>query len=176
MANSISAEVWLDERRWDALEAVLEEQGTNIEKHLQDYLVDLYREMVPADQVREIEPRIERERQEALREAEARKVFSAFRLWEGGESRCLATESPKEFLDAARLLRKCLREENGGATAFARKIYGGYEISLDRFDELMQERLENTGAWPACLNWTLTSRCSLPSTSWTAGKAISSRM
>ena len=24
MANSISAEVWLDERRWDALEVVLE--------------------------------------------------------------------------------------------------------------------------------------------------------
>lgn len=145
MANSISAEVWLDERRWDALESVLEEQGTNIEKHLQDYVVDLYREMVPADQVREIESRIERDRQEALREAEARKVFSAFRLWEGGESRCLATESPKEFLDAARLLRKCLREGNGGANAFARKIYGGYEISLERFDELIQERMENTG-------------------------------
>ena len=29
MANSISAEVWLDERRWDALEVVLEEQGSN---------------------------------------------------------------------------------------------------------------------------------------------------
>lgn len=51
MGNSYSAEVWLDERRWDALEAALEEQGTNIEKYLQDYLVDLYREMVPADQV-----------------------------------------------------------------------------------------------------------------------------
>ena len=31
MGNSYSAEVWLDERRWDALEAALEEQGTNIE-------------------------------------------------------------------------------------------------------------------------------------------------
>lgn len=145
MGNSYSAEVWLDERRWNALEAVLEERGTNIEKHLQDYLVDLYREMVPADQVREIESRIERERQEELREAEARKVYSAFRLWEGGKSRCLATESPKEFLDAARLLRKCLQEGDGGADAFARKIYGGYEISLERFDELTQERLDNTG-------------------------------
>lgn len=41
MANSISVEVWLDERRWDALEAALKMQGTNIEKYLQDYLVDL---------------------------------------------------------------------------------------------------------------------------------------
>ena len=68
MGNSYSAEVWLDERRWDALEAALEEQGTNIEKYLQDYLVDLYREMVPADQVREIESCLKQERQEDLRE------------------------------------------------------------------------------------------------------------
>lgn len=145
MGNSYSAEVWLDERRWDALEAALEEQGTNIEKYLQDYLVDLYREMVPADQVREIESCIKQERQEELREAEARKVFSVFRLWDGGKSRCLATEYPKEFLDIARLLRKCLQEGDGGTDAFARKIYGGYDISLERFNELTQERLENTG-------------------------------
>ncbi len=145
MGNSYSAEVWLDERRWDALGAALEEQGTNIEKYLQDYLVDLYREMVPADQVREIESCIKQERQEELREAEARKVFSVFRLWDGGKSRCLATEYPKEFLDIARLLRKCLQEGDGGTDAFARKIYGGYDISLERFNELTQERLENTG-------------------------------
>ena len=51
----------------NAVEAALEEQGTNIEKYLQDYLVDLYREMVPADQVREIESCIKQERQEELR-------------------------------------------------------------------------------------------------------------
>ena len=59
MSNSYSAEVWLDSRRWDALEAVLEEQGTNIEQHRQEYLLDLYREMVPPDQVREIESDIQ---------------------------------------------------------------------------------------------------------------------
>ena len=92
MANSISAEVWLDERRWDALEVVLEEQGSNIEQHLQEYLLDLYREMVPPDQVREIESDIQKEALETQREREARKVFSAFHLWENGKSRCLATE------------------------------------------------------------------------------------
>lgn len=145
MANSYSAEVWLDSRRWDALGAVLEEQGSSIEKHLQDYLVELYGELVPADQVREIESRIQQERQEELREAEARKVFSAFRLWENGEDRCLATESPKELLETARLLRRHLQEKTGGADDFARKIYDGYDIPLSRFDELMRERLENTG-------------------------------
>ena len=145
MANSISAEVWLDERRWDALETVLERQGASIEKYLQDYLVDLYREMVPPERVRDIESRIEQERQEELREAEARKVFSAFRLWEHGKDRCIATESPREALDTARILRQCLRGGTGGADAFAQKIYGGYEISLSRFEELTRERVENTG-------------------------------
>ena len=121
MANSISAEVWLGERRWDALEVVLEEQGSNIEQHLQEYLLDLYREMVPPDQVREIESDIQKEALETQREREARKVFSAFRLWENGKSRCLATEYPKDFLDTARLLRKHLLEKAGGADDFARK-------------------------------------------------------
>ena len=121
MGNSYSAEVWLDERRWDALEAALEEQGTNIEKYLQDYLVDLYREMVPADQVREIESCIKQERQEELREAEARKVFSVFRLWDGGKSRCLATEYPKEFLDVARLCVSACRREMVAPTPLPEK-------------------------------------------------------
>ena len=82
MSNSYSAEMWLDSRRWDALEAVLEAKGTSIERHLQDHLVDLYREMVPAEQAAEIEAAIRQEDLKELQEREARKVFSAFRLWE----------------------------------------------------------------------------------------------
>ena len=145
MANSISAEVWLDERRWDTLEAALEEQGANIEQHLQEYLLELYREMVPPDQVREIESDIQKEALQAQREREARKVFSAFRLWEHGKDRCLATEYPKDFLDTAWLLRKHLLEKAGGADDFARKIYGGYDISLSRFEELTLARVDNSG-------------------------------
>ena len=59
---------------------------------------------------------------EAQREREARKIFSAFRLWEHGKDRCIETESPVEALDAAQLLREHLRENAGGADDFARKI------------------------------------------------------
>ena len=99
-----------------------ETQGTTIEKYLQTYLVDLYQEMVPEDQVKEIEAIIHQENLEDQREREARKVFSAFRLLENGNARCLATESSKEFLDAARLLRKYLQDGAGGAEDFVRKI------------------------------------------------------
>ena len=145
MSNSYSAEVWLNEHRWNALEEALEKQGTSIEKYLQSYLVDLYQEMVPEEQVKEIEAIIQQENMEAQREREARKVFFAFRLLENGKDHCLVTESSKEFLDAARLLRKYLQEGAGGAEAFARKIHDSYEISINRFVELTQERLENTG-------------------------------
>ena len=145
MSNSFSAEVWLNEHRWNALEGALAKQGTSIEKYLQTYLVHLYHEMVPEDQVKEIEAIIHQENLEDQREREARKVFSAFRLLENGNARCLATESSKEFLDAARLLRKYLQDGAGGAEAFVRKIQGGYEIPASRFMELTQERLENTG-------------------------------
>ena len=145
MSNSFSAEVWLNEHRWNALEEALAKQGTSIEKYLQTYLVDLYREMVPEDQVKEIEAIIHQENLEDQREREARKVFSVFRLLEKGKDHCLVTESSKEFLDAARLLRKYLQDGAGGAEAFVRKIQGGYEIPASRFMELMQERLENTG-------------------------------
>ena len=50
MAGSVSAEVWLNQRRWDALEESLKAQGSNIERHLQDYLIKLYNETVPFDQ------------------------------------------------------------------------------------------------------------------------------
>lgn len=145
MSNSYSAEVWLNEHRWNALEEVLEKQGTSIEKYLQTYLVDLYQEMVPEEQVTEIEAIIQQENMEAQREREARKVFSAFRLLENGKDHCLVTETSKEFLDAARLLRKYLQEGAGGAEVFARKIHDSYEISINRFVELTQERLDNTG-------------------------------
>lgn len=145
MSNSYSAEVWLNEHRWDALEKVMEEQGTSIEKYLQDYLVDLYREMVPSEQVEEIEEVIRQEQLKAQAEQEARKGFSAFRLLERGRNHFLATEHPIEALEAARMLRACLREDNGGADAYARRLCGAYEISPERFHELTQLRLDNAG-------------------------------
>ena len=110
MANSISAEVWLDERRWDALEVVLEEQGSNIEQHLQEYLLDLYREMVPPDQVREIESDIQKEALETQREREARKVFSAFRLW---EKPVPGDRVPKGFFGYGQTLAQASSGESG---------------------------------------------------------------
>ena len=78
MAGSTSAEVWLDQRRWDALEEALKAQGSDIEQHLQDYLITLYNETVPQEQWEQVEKGISDEAAEAAREAEERAVYTAF--------------------------------------------------------------------------------------------------
>lgn len=145
MSNSYSAEVWLNEHRWDALEEALEQEGTSIEKHLQNYLIDLYREMVPWEQIEQIEALVQQENLKEFQEREARKVFSIFRLWEAGRSLYLATENPTDALSAAQILRECLRAGTVRSEDYVKKIRGAYSISSERFDELVQSRLENTG-------------------------------
>lgn len=49
MADSVSTEAWLDQRRWAALEEALKAQGSNVKRHLQDYLITLYNETVPLE-------------------------------------------------------------------------------------------------------------------------------
>lgn len=36
MADSVSTEAWLDQRRWAALEEALKAQGSNVKRYLQD--------------------------------------------------------------------------------------------------------------------------------------------
>ena len=82
MAGSVSAEVWLNQRRWDALEAALKSQGSNIEQHLQDYLITLYNETVPLEQWTQIETAITKEELESARATEDQKVYAAFHIRE----------------------------------------------------------------------------------------------
>lgn len=146
MAGDISAEVWLNSHRWDALEEELAAQGSSIEKHLQDYLVSLYTELVPQERQREIDQRIASEREEALREAEARKIFSAFRVREQGQVRLFRTDGGKEFLDAAITLRRYLRREFlYPPTSLADCFPSAEPISEAQFDELAGLRLQNSG-------------------------------
>lgn len=146
MAHSISAEVWLDERRWDALEEALGAQGSCIEKHLQDYLISLYNELVPREQWEQVEQRIADETEEEAREAEERTIYTAFHVREHGQDRLFATTGGEEFLDVAIRLRRYVR---GGDAAvrgdFMSRFYKAQPITKERFDELAALRLENTG-------------------------------
>ncbi len=146
MANSLSAEVWLDERRWDALEKALKARGTDIEQHLQDYLMKLYSETVPFDQWVQIESTITKEELETAQAAEEEKVYAVFHVREHGHDSIFSTGNGEEFLDVAIRLRHYVR---GGASAvrgdFSHHFYKTQSITRERFDELTALRLENTG-------------------------------
>ena len=108
MAGSTSAEVWLDQRRWDALEEALKAQGSDIEQHLQDYLISLYNEMVPQEQWEQVEKRISNEAAETAREAEEHTVYTVFHVREHGHDSIFSTGNGEEFLDVAIRLRRYL--------------------------------------------------------------------
>ena len=109
MTGSISTEVWLDQRRWDALEEALKAQGSDIEQHLQDYLITLYNETVPLEQWTQIETAITKEELESAREAEDQKVYAAFHIREHGHDSVFSTCNGEEFLDVAIRLRRYLQ-------------------------------------------------------------------
>ena len=146
MTGSMSAEVWLDQRRWDALEEALKAQGSDIEQHLQDYLITLYNETVPLEQWTQIETAITKEELESAREAEDQRVYAAFHIREHGHDSVFSTCNGEEFLDVAIRLRRYLQ---GGAAAvkgdFSHHFYNSQPITRVRFEELAALRLENTG-------------------------------
>ena len=136
----VSAEVWLNQRRWDALEESLKAQGSNIERHLQDYLIKLYNETVPFDQWLQIENAITKEELESAQAAEDQKVYAAFHIREHGHDSIFSTGNGEEFLDVAIRLRHYVR---GGASA----VRGDFSHHFYKTQSITRERLMN---WPPC--------------------------
>lgn len=146
MAGDTCMELWLNSYRWDALQEALASEHTNIEDTMQEYLLELYREKVPAEQMRVIEQRIKTERLEQLRQEEESRVFSVFHIREHGQERLLMKDGSLEFLDAAIRLRRYLRNEIAENPAmFSDTLLPAQSISEEKFDELVNLRLENTG-------------------------------
>ena len=101
MADSVSTEAWLDQRRWAALEEALKAQGSNVKRHLQDYLITLYNETVPLERWVQIETAITKEELESAQAAEDQKVYAAFHIRENGHDSIFSTGNGEEFLDVA---------------------------------------------------------------------------
>ena len=146
MADSVSTEAWLDQRRWAALEEALKAQGSNVKRHLQDYLITLYNETVPLERWVQIETAITKEELESAQEAEDQKVYAAFHIRENGHDSIFSTANGEEFLDVAIRLRRYLQ---GGAESvkgdFSHHFYKAQPITRERFDELATLRMENIG-------------------------------
>ena len=144
--NDREITLWLDERRAAALEAALETQGSSLEKHLQDYLIDLYTGQVPSARQREIDSAIDAERIQAAQEKETARVLSAFRVTQHGKTECFASETGYEFLEAAQKLRAYLRRPSDAQEQpFRATLARCSLITQEQFDALTLRRMDNTG-------------------------------
>ena len=144
--DSVSIELWLDKRQLAALEQALTEDGTTVERTMQEQLNELYAQRVPLEQQEKIQQALDAERLESQRNAEASARYAGLHITENGQEHYLSTKSGQEFLDMAILMRRYVRGTFGDKEkGFARCIYGAEEISPQRFEQLAAWRLENFG-------------------------------
>lgn len=135
--------VWLDERWYDALSRRLENE--TVEDKLGEHL-DAMIDQLPKQVREKISREIREEQQRHLQKLEAAKVFTAFRVREGGQELCFRVERDVEFPDAARMLRRYLRGESGAeSNSFAELFRDRELIDTDVFNGLVALRMENTG-------------------------------
>lgn len=137
-------ELYLNQYKMEALSSVLAEQGSSVEKRMQEMLNDLYTELVPVETRQEIQTRIDEEYAEEQARQEAAKKYAIFRLRGNGKDRFLQLDQGMEFLKAACLLRSCLRS-GGGADEYMKLLRQPEEITADRFQQMAAIRMENTG-------------------------------
>ncbi len=77
-------------------------------------------------------------------ECEESRQLAVFHVKENGAESYLQVDRRLEFLDAAKLLRSYLRLEHG-AVSFTQELYDAEVISADRFRQMAELRMENTG-------------------------------
>lgn len=144
--DSVSIELWLDKRQLAALEQALAEDGTTVDRIMQERLDELFAQRVPPEQQEKIQQELDAEQLESQRSVEANTRYAGFHITENGQEHYLSTKSGQEFLDMAILMRRYVRGTFGDKEkGFARCIYGAEEISPQRFEQLAAWRLENFG-------------------------------
>lgn len=145
-SGDVSVELWLNEYKMKALESVLDEQGASIEERLQEYLIELYADLVPVEVQQSIRQRIDSEDKASREAAEAGRRFAVFHVTEHGESVHFLAEENLEMLQAAVKLRSYLRKPpEDSPTQFLGMFSRGEHISAEQFDTYVNERLDNTG-------------------------------
>lgn len=144
MSGDVQLELWLHEYKMDALSSVLEEQGTTVEKRMQEMLVDLYAELVPHEVQQEICSRLDTERAAEQAEEEAARKYTVFCVRENGSKSFFQMDRSESILEVAKFLRLYLREDQGqGAAALRTSAFARMEpVTAEQYDQLLALRME----------------------------------
>ena len=144
MSGDMQLELWLHEYKMDALSSVLEEQGSSVEKRMQEMLIDLYAELVPHEVQQEIRTRIDAEYAAEQAEKEAARKYTAFCVRENGEKSFFQLNRTEDILEVGKFLRRYLREDQGnGIAALQTSAFARMEpVTAERYDQLLALRVE----------------------------------
>ena len=144
MSGDMQLELWLHEYKMDALSSVLEEQGSSVEKRMQEMLIDLYAELVPHEVQQEIRTRIDAEYAAEQAEKEAARKYTAFCVRENGEKSFFQLDRTEDILEVGKFLRRYLREDQGnGIAALQTSAFARMEpVTAERYDQLLALRVE----------------------------------
>jgi len=146
MSGDVQMELYLHEYKMDALSSVLAEQGSSVEKRMQEILFNLYNELVPLETREEIQSHINAEHAAWEAEQEAARKFTAFRVRQDGADVFFQLDHSKTFLDIAKFLRSYLRKEQTSAVpAFENSFPGSLQITEGIFDRLTGLGVERPG-------------------------------
>ena len=132
----------LDERWYDALERHI--KGETLQKKLENYLADLRLELLPINEMAQINKEIREERMEQEKYREANRRFAVFKVTEHNEQTLFLVDEPIDFLRAASSLRSYLLN-NKSAYDFRHYYAAAQKISAGEFERYTKERVENTG-------------------------------
>ena len=135
--------IWLDQRWYDALNKHLKDE--TLEEHLEE-VIDQLCNQLPQREYERISQEIWQEDQANKQAQEAARRFAVFHVTEGRSSTYFVAEENLEMLQVAARLRSYIRKppENNPAR-FAGMFSRGEKISLEQYNDYVQERLENTG-------------------------------
>ena len=146
MSGSVEIVLWLHEYELRALEKQLASNGTDVEKRMQEMLADLYSECVPFEERQAIQERINAEHAEAVADQMANTTWAAYHITGHGEDLYFKTSKADTLLAAAKRLRTYLTaEDNPQPASFAAVLKDRTEITQAEYDQLLDQRLQNTG-------------------------------
>lgn len=146
MSGSVEIVLWIHEYELRALEKQLASNGTDVEKRMQEMLADLYSECVPFEERQAIQERISAEHAEAVADQMANTTWAAYHITGHGEDLYFKTSKADTLLAAAKRLRTYLTaEDNPQPVSFAAVLKDHTEITRAEYDQLLDQRLQNTG-------------------------------
>lgn len=142
--GAIEVSLWLDQPRYDTLQRILRESGTDLETVMQARLEEFYRQTVPDFEQLKINNMMEAERLAEERQREADMKLSVFRIVEDGQNFCFIAEKPMEFLEMAYHLRQYLRCSLATKPKQFVDCLPVYKwLSENQFQDFAQERMVN---------------------------------